>query len=234
MLMSESNSAVPNHLGFILDGNRRWAREQGLPVFEGHRVGYGVMREVAEICFNQGVKYVTVYVFSTENWKRPLEEVSYLMNLLLFVAKREVKTAVKEGIRLRFLGRRDVINADILKAIEYAEEATKELTKATLSFCLDYGGQQEIADAARKCMEDGLTPKEITPQALESRLYAPDIPPVDMVIRTSGEQRISNFMLWRVAYSELMFVQKHWPEMTKDDVTAIIEEYNRRTRRFGG
>lgn len=232
--MSDKTTEVPVHLAFILDGNRRWARERGLPVFEGHRVGYKVLKDVAVACVERGVKYMTAYVFSTENWKRDVKEVSYLMRLFILMAKRDVKFAIKEGIRLRFLGRRDVISAQLRAAIERAEEATKDQQGGTLAICMDYGGQQEIADAASACLVDGLRAEEITPAAIEARLYAPDIPSVDMLIRTSGEQRISNFMLWRVAYSELMFVDKFWPEMTKQDVTAIIEEYNRRSRRFGG
>jgi len=232
--MSELPQTVPTHLGFILDGNRRWAREQGLPTLHGHKVGYDKLREIGRECMDQGIKYVTAYVFSTENWTRDAREVSYLMRLLLRMAKRDVKFALEHGIRLRFLGRRDVIDPKIRKAIEEAEEATKDQTHGTLALCLDYGGHQEIADAARQCMLDGLKTDDITPAAIGERLYAPDIPPVDMIVRTSGEQRISNFMLWRAAYSELLFVPKYWPEMTKQDVTGIIEEYNRRTRRFGG
>lgn len=232
--MNENLPIVPTHLGFVLDGNRRWARERGLIVFEGHRVGYGVLKDIAVACVEHGVKYMTAYIFSTENWKRDTKEVAYLMKLFRMMAKRDVKFALKHGIRLRFLGRRDIISADLRKAIEHAEEATKDQTAGTLAICMDYGGHQEIADATRKCIEDGLTTAEITPEAIQSRLYAPDIPPIDMVVRTSGEHRISNFMLWRIAYSELMFIKKYWPDMTKDDVTAIIEEYSRRSRRFGG
>lgn len=232
--MIEKDPPIPTHLGFILDGNRRWARARNLPPVEGHRVGYEALKEVAEACFDRGVKVVTAYVFSTENWKRDAAEVSYLMKLLLWMAKKEVKVAVKNGIRLRFLGRRDVISADVRKAIEKAEEATKDLTKGTLAFCLDYGGQQEIADAARQCILDGLSPDEITPASLSARLYAPELPPIDMLVRTSGEQRISNFMLWRASYSELLFIPKHWPDMTKQDATDIIEAYGQRSRRFGG
>jgi len=217
-----------------MDGNRRWAKHHGLPTYEGHMAGYNSFTEVVEACFDQGVKYITFYAFSTENWKRDVAEVSYLMKVLVMAVNKELKRSIKKGIRIRFLGRRDVVDAKVLKSMEKAENATKDLTEGNLSICLDYGGQQEIADAAKQCLADGLAADDITPQAIEDRLYSPEIPPVDMVVRTSGEQRISNFMLWRLAYSEFLFIQKHWPDMTKDDVTAIIEEYDHRSRRFGG
>ncbi len=217
-----------------MDGNRRWARAHGLPAYEGHLAGYNAFKEVVEATFDEGVKYITFYAFSTENWKREASEVSYLMSVLVMAVTKELKRSIKEGIRIRFLGRRDVVDAKVLKAMEKAEEATKDLTRGTLAICLDYGGHQEIADAAKKCIQDGLTAEQITPEALSARLYAPDIPPVDLVVRTSGEQRISNFMLWRIYYSELVFLQKHWPEMTKQDVADIIDAYAQRKRRFGG
>lgn len=228
------DTAIPLHVGYIMDGNRRWARAHGLPAYEGHLAGYNAFKEVVEASFDQGIKYVTVYAFSTENWKRDAAEVSYLMKVLVMAVTQELKRSIKQGIRIRFLGRRDVVDARVRKAMEKAENATKDLTRGTLAVCLDYGGQQEIADAAKKCLKDGLAAEDITPEAIGSRLYAADIPPVDVVVRTSGEQRISNFMLWRLAYSEFIFLQKHWPEMTKQDVTDIINAYVQRSRRFGG
>ncbi len=225
---------VPLHVGFIMDGNRRWARAHGLPTYEGHLAGYNSFKEVVEATFNQGVKYLTFYAFSTENWKRDADEVSYLMKVLVMAVNKELKRSIKNGIRIRFLGRRDIVDAKVLKAMEKAEAATQDLTSGTLCVCLDYGGQQEIADAAKRCVEDGLAASEITPEAISQRLYAADVPPIDLLVRTSGEQRISNFMLWRIAYSEFLFIQKHWPEMTKQDVIDIIETYGRRSRRFGG
>lgn len=232
--MTKDASSIPTHVGFIMDGNRRWARSHGLPPYEGHMAGYNALKDVIEESFNQGIKYITFYAFSTENWKRDADEVSYLMKVLVMAVKSELKRSIKEGIRIRFLGRRDRLDAKVLKAVEKAEEQTKDLRGGNLSFCIDYGGQQEIADAARKCVEDGLSAEEMTPEALNARLYYPEVPPVDLVVRTSGEQRLSNFMLWRVVYSEFLFLQKHWPEMTKEDVADIIEAYVNRSRRFGG
>jgi undecaprenyl diphosphate synthase len=152
----------------------------------------------------------------------------------LRVVSKDLDKFVKNDIRLRFLGRRDGISSKLLSAIDKAEEKTRGFTKGTLAVCFNYGGQQEIVDAAKKCVEDGLMASKIDLEAVTSRLYAPDIPAIDLVVRTSGEQRLSNFMLWRCAYSELYFIKKYWPDMTKQDVADIISEYGRRSRRFGG
>lgn len=232
--MDEEAVITPKHVGFILDGNRRWARKHSIPEYDGHLAGYNALREVMEECFERGVKYVSIYAFSSENWKRDAGEVSGLMKLALQAISRDLKSLIEHNVRVRILGRKDGISAKLLAGFEKAEEKTRHLTGGTLAVCFNYGGQQEIVDAARKCMQDGLAPEEITEEAMSARLYYPDIPPVDMVVRTSGEQRLSNFMLWRTAYSEFLFLEKFWPEMTKEDVTAIINEYGRRQRRFGG
>lgn len=234
MVMAEA-ILVPNHIGFIMDGNRRWAKERRLGLLQGHTAGYLAAKQVAEACFDRGIQYVTFYAFSTENWRRAAEEVGYLMKILaVVVSAREVKYYVKNNIRIRFLGSRHNINSKLLEGMARTEKATADLTGGTLAVCLDYGGQQEIADAAKQCVLDGLAAEQITPQAIAERLYCPDIPSLDLIVRTSGEQRLSNFMLWRAEYSELLFLQKHWPDMTKQDVTDIIEAYARRSRRFGG
>lgn len=225
---------IPRHLGFILDGNRRWARQHSIPEFDGHLAGYNALHEVIDQAFDRGVQYISIYIFSTENWKRPSAEVSGLMKLALRMVTADLKKIMKNRIRVRFLGRPDGVGSKLLKAIEKAEAATQHFTGRTLAVCFNYGGQQEIVDAAKQCIEDGLTSDEVTGEVIAARLYAPDVPPVDMVVRTSGEQRLSNFMLWRVSYSEFMFLEKYWPDMTKSDVDAIIEEYDRRNRRFGG
>ncbi|HEY5667529.1 MAG TPA: polyprenyl diphosphate synthase [Candidatus Saccharimonadales bacterium] len=225
---------VPKHIGFILDGNRRWARKHSLPEYDGHLAGYNALHEVMEGCFDRDVKYVSIYAFSSENWKRDAKEVSGLMKLALQAISRDLKSLIERNVRVRILGRRDGISAKLLAGFEKCEEKTRNLTGGTLAVCFNYGGQQELVDAARKCVQDGLAPDSIDEDAIAARLYAPDIPPIDMVVRTSGEQRLSNFMLWRTAYSEFYFLQKFWPEMTKADVDDIIEEYNRRGRRFGG
>lgn len=231
--MEDQMQIIPNHLGFILDGNRRWARKHSLPEFDGHLAGYNALREVIESCVDHKIPYVSVYAFSTENWKRDKHEVSNLMKLATRAITSDLKRFIQQGIRVRYVGRRDGIGKKLLEAVEKAEEATRLLTSGTVLLCFNYGGHAEIADAARQCVLDGLKPDEITEEAIAKRLYVPDVPPIDMVVRTSGEQRLSNFMLWRSAYSELMFLQKFWPDMTKEDITDIIKEYNRRQRRFG-
>ncbi len=231
--MDSDTTFTPRHLGFILDGNRRWARQHSLPEFDGHLAGYNALREVIEGAFDLGVEFVSIYAFSTENWKRDKDEVSNIMKLAARAIGSDLKRFVDKGIRVRFVGRRDGISGKLLTAVDKAEEATRTLTKGTVLICFNYGGQQEIADAARKCVEDGLSPSQVTVEAVAERLCVPDAPPLDMVVRTSGEQRLSNFMLWRSAYSELHFIEKYWPDMTKQDVIDIIEEYRRRNRRFG-
>lgn len=224
---------VPKHVGFILDGNRRWARQHSLPEYDGHLAGYNSLREVVEGSIEQGIEFVSVYAFSTENWQRDKKEVSHLMKLVMHAITSDLKRFISSGIRVRILGHREGLSEKIVEAIEKAEETTKLLSKGTVLVCFNYGGHREIADAARKCIEDGLTAKEITEDAIAKRLYAADVPPLDIVVRTSGEQRLSNFMLWRSSYSELLFFKKFWPDMTKQDVTDIIDEYNNRQRRFG-
>ena len=231
--MTEETS-IPSHIGFILDGNRRWAKQHGLPVYEGHLAGYSALKEVVLHAFERDVQYVSVYAFSTENWKRSKEEVSHLMNLALKIFKSDIKEIIKRQIRIKVFGTRDGLMESLKQAINEAEEVSKDLTGGTLIFCFNYGGRLEIAEAARKCVEDGLKPEAVTQQALSERLYTPDVPDVDLIVRTSGEQRLSNFMLWRAAYSEFMFIEKYWPDMRAADVDGIITEYQKRNRRFGG
>jgi len=233
-MQQEQSKLIPTHVGFIIDGNRRWAREHGLPQYEGHLGGYNALKDVLYETFDQGVKYATVYAFSTENWKRAEEEVSYLFKLALRLVKTDLHELEERGIRFIHLGDKEGLPAKVAEAMTEAEERTKHLTSGTLCACFNYGGQLEIVRATRQCIADGLKPEEVDEAAIAARLYAPEVPPIDVMVRTSGEQRISNFMLWRIAYSELLFLDKFWPEMTKQDVTGIIEEYSRRNRRFGG
>lgn len=235
-MQSEQNIpvVVPTHLGFIVDGNRRWAKKHGLPTYEGHLAGYNALKDVLYASIEEGVKIASVYAFSTENWKRAEEEISHLMRLVLRMVQSDLQELIDRGIRFRHLGSKQGLPDKVIAALENAEEKTKHLTSGTVCACFNYGGHREIVDAMRQCIEDGLEPEEIDEQAIASRLYAPDLPVVDMVVRTSNEKRLSNFMLWRVAYSELMFLEKFWPEMTKADVKDIIKEYSKRNRRFGG
>lgn len=223
----------PMHVGYIVDGNRRWARQHGLPAYEGHLAGYNTLKDVVRETFNQGVRYISAYTFSTENWRRDTEEVNHIMRLIHKLITSDLKEFMENNKKVVFLGIREGLSKKILADIDKAEEATKDNDGGTLALCFNYGGYREIADAAKKCIEDDLKPEQITEEAIAERLYHPEIPPVDIVVRSSGEQRISNFMLWRSAYSELLFIDKLWPDMKKEDVRAVIEEYGRRQRRFG-
>ena len=226
-------SELPQHIGFIVDGNRRWAKQHGLPAYEGHLAGYNALKDVALETLQSGVKYVSAYVFSTENWKRSEDEGGHLMKLLLKMLKADLPAFIENNIRLRVIGSRDELSDALVEAIDDAEAKTANLDSGELVLCLNYGGHLEIADAVKKIVQSGVLVEDVTPELVAQNIYAPDVPPCDLIVRTSSEQRLSNFMLWRSAYSELMFVEKNWPDMTTDDVAVILEEYANRNRRFG-
>jgi len=228
---------APAHIGFIVDGNRRWAKEKGLPTLEGHRRGFDRVEKIAEKIFDKGVKFASFYLFSTENWDRSQEEVSYLMDLLRINISRLAKKLQKKGIKLVWLGRTEPAPDDVIEKIHAAEELTKNGTAGTVAICFNYGGHWEIADAAAKisaAIKSGqLSEREITPDIFAKYLYHPEVPSCDLIVRTSGEQRISGFQLWRAAYSEFLFLDKKFPDMSVDDLDDIIAEYSHRSRRFG-
>ncbi len=226
-------TAIPRHIGYIVDGNRRWAKQHGLPSYEGHLAGYNALKEVAIETLNHGVEFMSAYVFSTENWTRSSDEVKKLMGLTLKVLGADVPEFNKHNVRLKIIGSREGVDAKILKAIDAAEEATAHNTGGELAVCFNYGGQTEITEAVKKIVQSGVSADEVTTELIAQNLYAPEVPPIDIVVRTSGEQRLSNFMLWRSAYSELLFLKKTWPDMTKDDVASIMKEYANRQRRYG-
>jgi len=225
---------IPQHIGYIVDGNRRWAKSHGLPTYEGHLAGYNAIIDVVLATFEAGVRNVSVYSFSTENWKRSEDEVSRLMALALRLLTSDISILEKNNIKLKVLGSRDGVSERIVKAVDLAEQRTESNTRGTLAVCFNYGGQLEIAEACKKIIQEGISQDDVSPELIAKYLYAPEIPPLDLVVRTSGEKRLSNFMLWRAAYSEFIFLEKTWPDMTKEDVTAILEEYQQRGRRFGG
>lgn len=229
-----SNNIAPKHIGYIVDGNRRWAKERGLSTYEGHLAGYKTISKVALASFDAGVKYVSAYIFSTENWKRSEEEVGKLMGLVMRLVTTDLSELEKNNIKLVILGSRDNLSDRVKKAVDKAVLKTANNTVGTLALCFNYGGHQEIIDAVKRIVQSGVSADEVSTDLIEQNLYGPEIPPVDLVVRTSGEQRISNFMLWRIAYSEMMFLDKYWPDMTELDVADIINEYNSRSRRFGG
>lgn len=231
--MSVSNELLPKHVGFILDGNRRWAEKNNKSSFEGHKAGHEALKRVVESAFKRGIDFVSVYVFSTENWSRSNEEVSYIMDLALQVFKKDIRKLHNEGIRVKWLGSSERLSDKHLAAIKKATELTKNNIKGTLCFCFNYGGTQEIIDGVKKLIKSGDNAESLTPETFRNCLYEPEVPDVDIVVRTSGEQRISNFMLWRIAYSELLFMKKQWPDFDASDVDYIISEYQKRQRRFG-
>jgi undecaprenyl diphosphate synthase len=233
MIKPSDNPLVPTHVGLVLDGNRRWAREQGLSVVQGHRQGYKNLKTVAKAAIKHGVRYVSAYVFSTENWQRDQQEVRDIMNILRWVLKHEVKEFHKENIRLRVIGSKAKLGAALLTAIHDAEKLTESNTRGTILLCLDYSGQQEIVDAVKQIAASGVAAEDISSAMIAQHLYAPDVPAPDLIIRTSGEQRLSNFMLWESAYSELIFEKKYWPDFTEQDLVLALSKYAGLQRRFG-
>lgn len=217
----------------ILDGNRRWAREHNLPIYEGHKAGYRNMETILDAAMDRGVEYVSVYAFSTENWNRSADEVRQLMRLFLWIFKHELGNLKRHGVRVHVLGNKLRIGKALLKAIHKAEEETKDNTRGTLLMCLDYGGQQEIVEAMKQLVAAGMDTSELTPERISKQLQSNGVPPVDLIIRTSGEQRLSNFMLWQAAYSEFMFTPTKWPDFTVAELDEMLDAYARRHRRFG-
>lgn len=230
--MSDKNTAIiPTHLGIILDGNRRWANKHGLKPMEGHKQGFETFKTISEECLSRGIKFLTVYAFSTENWKRSKEEVGFLINFIGVVIDKHVKELHKKNIRFIWLGSEEGLEQSLIHKLRNAEKLSKNNTKATFCLCFNYGGQQEIATTAQNL---ALRNEPITVDNINKSLYGgSDIPPVDLVIRTSGEKRISNFMLWRCAYSELYFCDKLWPDFSVDDLNLALSDYTNRNRRYG-
>lgn len=225
---------IPKHLGFILDGNRRWARERGLPTLEGHRAGYSNLKDITKAAINSGVSYVSAYIFSTENWNRTPEEVKYLMDLAYRMLTKDLKELNKEQIRVVWLGSSDRVSEKLQKAIKNAEDKTKNNTRGTLALCFNYGGHTELVDAVKNIVSSGVDAQAIDHKVLEDNLYGgAEIPPVDLLVRTSGEQRLSGFMLYRMAYSELYFTDTFWPDFDEVQLEKALAEYARRNRRFG-
>jgi len=231
--MSETSATVPRHLGIILDGNRRWARERGLPLSEGHKAGYKNIETILEAALDRGVEYVSMYTFSSENWNRPIDEVRQLMKLFLWIFRHELGNLKRHGVRIQVLGNKLRIGKALLKAIHNAEQETAGNKRGTLLLCLDYGGQQEIVDAMKQLVANGMRARDLTAEQISGQLQANGVPPVDLIIRTSGEQRLSNFMLWQAAYSEFMFTQTKWPDFSVEEFGEMLDAYAQRARRFG-
>ena len=216
-----------------MDGNGRWAEARGLPVAEGHREGARALRRVVEAAIDLGVESLAVYAFSTENWARPEDEVDSIMELLAETIDRELPDLAKQGVRTRFFGRRDRIPDALREKMARLEDETADKDRLSLWIAFDYGGRAELVEAARRLVADGIAPEDVTDEALAARLAAPELPDPDLLIRTSGEERISNFLLWQLAYSELVFTDTLWPDFGEDDLRAALREFARRGRTYG-
>jgi len=221
-------------VAIILDGNARWARRQGLTIADGHRAGTKAVRRTVEASIELGVEALTIYAFSTENWSRPDGEVEDIIEIFGETIERELPDLCKQGVRVRFIGRRDRAPDELRERMAGLEHETASNTRLDLWIAFDYGGRAEMVEAARRLVEDGLSPADVDEEALAQRLYAPELPDPDLLIRTSGEVRISNFLLWQLAYAELVFVDTLWPDFGEADLRAALDEYARRRRRFGG
>ena len=230
---------IPAHVGIVMDGNGRWATQRGLPRTEGHGAGEEALWDTVKGAVEVGVRWLTVFAFSTENWSRPPGEVLYLMNFNRGLLRRRRDELNRMNVRIRFLGRRNWrVPRSVLREMRAAETLTERNTGTTLTIAFNYGGRAEIVDAvkqiAREVREGALRPDRIDDRTIEERLYAPDMPPPDLLIRTSGEQRISNFLLWEVAYSELWFTPVFWPDFDREQLFEAIRDFQKRSRRFGG
>ena len=221
---------VPIHVAIIMDGNGRWAEKRGLPRSAGHLEGSKNLEKLAIHAMDMGVKVLSVYAFSTDNFKRSKEEVDYLMNLFVTGFKKERNYFVERNIKVIFSGRKVNLRKDVVKAMNELEKITKDGTKGILNICLNYGGQSEIVDAVNNIILDGV--KEVDEETFSKYLYQ-DLPPADLMIRTSGELRLSNFLPWQSVYAELLFIQKNWPDFEEEDLDKAIIEYQKRTRKFG-
>lgn len=229
---------VPKHIAIILDGNGRWAKAKGMPRTYGHTIGAKNVETISRAAYNMGVKYLTMYAFSTENWSRPNDEVTALMGLLSEYIKTCMRTAKKDNLRVRFIGDLSKLDSKLQDSIKTLEEYSSQFTGLTLTIAINYGSRDEITRAVKKIAEDSKSGKinseEIDEKVISSYLDTKDIPDPDFMIRTSGEQRLSNYLLWQLAYSEFYFTPVAWPDFSPDELKKAIEEYDKRNRRFGG
>lgn len=224
------NKEIPNHLGIILDGNRRWAQEKRLPARAGHKKGAETTKKIIDAVREAGVKILTLFVFSTENWSRDKKETNYLMKLLERALAKYSKEAGKRGIKIRVIGQIKNFSTSLQKSIKHVEEMTGKNKNMIVNFALSYGGRAEIVEAIKKIVQKRIAPENITEEVVKENLWTSD---VDLIIRTGREQRISNFLIWQSAYSEFYFSQKYWPDFTKEDLQAALLDYQARKRRFG-
>lgn len=233
-----SGLKVPAHIGVIMDGNGRWAKQRGKMRTEGHVEGVKALRNCVELCITHGVEYLTVFSFSSENWTRPPEEVSFIFNLLRRFVASDLQKLIRNNVRVKIIGSRERLDAAMVRLIDDVEHKTANNTGLTLVVAFNYGSKAEMVDATRRIAIEvaagRLKPEEITEQHISSSLYTAGIPDPDVIIRTSGEQRLSNFLLWQAAYAEFVFVDEHWPDFNEQSFIRALEVYTQRNRRFGG
>lgn len=222
-----------NHVALILDGNRRWAKKRGLKSVEGHQRGAEVLKKIALNFFDRGIPYISAYIFSTENWQRTQSEVNYLMSLVIKATEKYLDEFNQKNIRIRIIGSRENLPKNVLNSIDKVESKTISNKRGTLALCFNYGGKDEIVRAVSNIVQDKVAQSEVTEELFESYLLSGELPPVDLLIRTSGEQRLSGFLLWKIAYSELFFTDTLWPDFDKSDIDEALEFYQGRERRYG-
>jgi len=229
----EGNQKIPQHVAIIMDGNRRWAKERGLPTIEGHKAGYKNFKKIANLCLEKGVKILTVFAFSTENWNRSQQEVNYLMNLLEEGLKKESKFFKEKNIRFNPIGRLSDLPANLFKTVQKLKEETAQNSGGILNLALSYGGRAEIIDALKKIIEDKVLPEEISEENFSNYLYTAGQPDPDIVIRTGGRKRISNFLLFQSAYSEIYFTDVFWPDFDEKELESAFGFFRNQVRTFG-
>ncbi|MCS7181130.1 MAG: isoprenyl transferase [bacterium] len=232
--MEKKLKIIPVHIGIIMDGNGRWAEKRNLPRILGHKEGIKAVRRTVKCADKYKIKYLTLYSFSTENWKRPKEEIEFLFSLMEKNLKKEGENLHKNNVRVRFSGRRWELPSNLCEIMEYVEKLTEKNTGLNLIFAINYGGRREIVDSLKKIIEKGYKVEDIDENLISKFLYLPDVPEPDLIIRTSGEKRISNFLLWQSAYSEFYFTRVLWPDFDEKEFLKALYEYQRRKRRFGG
>ena len=225
---------VAQSVAIIMDGNGRWAKRRGLPTAAGHRAGARTVRKIVEASIDVGIHDLAIFAFSTENWSRPRDEVDALMEIFAETIERELPDLIEQGVRVRFIGRKDRAPEALRMRMDAMEDRTELNARLNLWVAFDYGGRAELVEAARRLVESGVDPDEIDENVFAANLYAPDLPDPDLVIRTSGELRVSNFLLWQLAYAELAFVDKLWPDFGPRDLQHALDEYASRRRNFGG
>lgn len=230
----EKLKIIPKHIGIIMDGNGRWAERRNLPRIMGHKEGIKAVRRTVKAAVKYGIEYLTLYSFSTENWKRPKEEVEFLFSLMEKNLKKEGENLNKNNVKVRFMGRKEELPKNLIEIMDYVENLTKKNTGLNLIFAINYGGRSEIVDCIKRIIENGYKIEDINEDLINKFLYLPDVPEPDLIIRTSGEKRLSNFLIWQSAYSEFYFTPVLWPDFDEKEFLKALIDYQKRKRKFGG